>query len=153
MIGSTDLLHPSPTPHFKTFQVFLCSMCHTSLISMFHVSYFTHFYVPCATLLSFLCFMYHTSFISMFHVSHFTQFYVPCVTLHSFLCSMCHTSLISMFHVSHFTHFFVKFKFNFPFYYYSKYPYCCLSSMCYVADLCDCCCILQFLAASLRQSL
>jgi hypothetical protein len=23
MIGPTDLLHPSPTPHFKTFQVFL----------------------------------------------------------------------------------------------------------------------------------
>jgi hypothetical protein len=22
MIGPTDLLHPSPTPHFKTFQVF-----------------------------------------------------------------------------------------------------------------------------------
>jgi len=23
MIGPTDLLHPSPAPHFKTFQVFL----------------------------------------------------------------------------------------------------------------------------------
>jgi hypothetical protein len=23
MIGPTDLLHPSPTPHFKTFHVFL----------------------------------------------------------------------------------------------------------------------------------
>jgi len=23
MIGPTDLLHPSPSPHFKTFQVFL----------------------------------------------------------------------------------------------------------------------------------
>jgi hypothetical protein len=23
MIGPTDLLHPSPAPHFKTFQVFM----------------------------------------------------------------------------------------------------------------------------------
>jgi hypothetical protein len=29
MIGPTDLLHPSPTPHFKTFQLFLiyCPKC------------------------------------------------------------------------------------------------------------------------------
>jgi hypothetical protein len=29
MMGPTDLLHPSPAPHFKTFQVFLiyCTKC------------------------------------------------------------------------------------------------------------------------------
>jgi hypothetical protein len=26
MIGPTDLLHPSPAPHFKTFQVFLIKL-------------------------------------------------------------------------------------------------------------------------------
>jgi hypothetical protein len=26
MIGPTDLLHPSPAPHFKTFQLFLMMM-------------------------------------------------------------------------------------------------------------------------------
>ena len=74
---------------------------------MFHVSHFTHFYVPCVTLHSFPCSMCRTSLISMFHVSHFTHFHVPCVTLHSFLCSMCRTSLIFKFHVSQFAHFYV----------------------------------------------
>jgi len=53
MIGPTELLHPSPAPHFKTFQVLLIyfpkcpsfstiqkqySKCSTLLISSFHLS-------------------------------------------------------------------------------------------------------------------
>jgi hypothetical protein len=34
MIGPTDLLYPSPTPHFKTFQVFLIHWFHVHLKSV-----------------------------------------------------------------------------------------------------------------------
>jgi hypothetical protein len=60
-IGSTDLLHPSPAPHFKTFQMFLFSVPGVqvsapsrAVLQMYYLSFFFFFSKFKSNLLAFL---------------------------------------------------------------------------------------------------
>jgi hypothetical protein len=63
MIGPTDLLHPSPAPHFKTFQVFLICCPKRPCFSTIQSNYFVHQLVN-KTLMLLVCHLYIIDLIS-----------------------------------------------------------------------------------------